>query len=135
MSLPLNAGGRYTYTNGLPYDNVPAPALPENWTIDPGYPMGMGPDYPAAGPSPYDNVPPVLTDVGGIDPGYGMEVGNANPDGADAGPMYVSPAAELWLDQNVYDQGYYVNWGTRQVIDENGHPIGLEVPAKFGPIA
>jgi hypothetical protein len=70
-----------------------------------------------------------------MDPGFKQADADPNGDGSDAGPMYASPAARAWMQEYVYDQGYLVDWGNRQVYDaETGEDVGFQVPRKFGPI-
>lgn len=60
------------------------------------------------------------------DPGFS---GPQNPDGSNIGPLYLSPEAERWIDQNVIDQGYVIDWGTREIINpETGEVKGAIPP-------
>jgi len=51
------------------------------------------------------------TEYGEIDPRFLGEV-NRNPDGEDAGPLYMSPMALDWYQANVWDRGFAIDWGT-----------------------
>lgn len=119
MSVPSNAGGRYlgpeeTY----PYDGIAAePPISD-------FPSRSSP--PAR--LPYDNV---LPDEGPQfrDPRYPDEM-NRNPDGADAGPLYMTPDAEQWYQENVIDKGWAVDWGSGTIIDEKGRDV-MDAPRVF----
>ena len=83
---------------------------------------------PASGPAyqiPYDNAPsePLPEDAGFERP--------VNPDGSDAGPLYLSPDADRWIQQNVTDYGYVIDWGTREIIDPNTGDVKGTVPTAF----
>lgn len=83
---------------------------------------------PTSGPAyqlPYDNVP---DDPLPIDAGFEHPV---NPDGSEAGPLYLSPDAQRWVDQNVTDHGYVIDWGTREIIDPNTGEVKGTIPATF----
>lgn len=70
--------------------------------------------YPADDAGPTPDLP--------TDPGFS---GPRNPDGSDIGPLYLSPEAEKWVDQNVLEQGYLIDWGRRVIFDpETGDVIG-----------
>lgn len=51
-----------------------------------------------------------------------------NPDGSEIGPMYQSPEGKQWLEENVYDQGWIVDWGSRDILDPNTGEIKGTVP-------
>ena len=88
-------------------------------------PMEVNPQGGPACQIPYDNVAPAPTPQ---DPGFEMP---SNPDGGEAGPLHLSPDAERWVTQNVTDQGYVIDWGTREIIDpETGEVKGM-IPATF----
>lgn len=79
---------------------------------------------PTAGPGyqyPTDGIPqrPMPQDSG-------FESGPRNPDGSDIGPLYLSPDAERWIQQNVTDFGYIIDWGTREIVDtDTGEVKGI----------
>jgi|SRR5262245_5922730 len=129
MSIPPDVGGRYTLPEDYPYDSVAAGSLP----ID--FDAGFATENPVGDLTQYDNIPPRPTGSW-IDERF-TDSRNPDPngDGSDAGPLYASPAARIWLQQNVYDNGWLVDWGNREVYDKNGQDVGLQVPRKFGPIA
>jgi hypothetical protein len=64
------------------------------------------------------------------DPGYADDMVR-NPDGSDAGPLYLSPDAERWINQNVIDRGYRIDWGTREIYDPETGEVKGTVPAVF----
>ena len=107
---------------GTPSSNESIPG--ETMSVDPrqGRPYQPPPDQ-----YPTDNVPvtPVPQDSGFTIPA------NGNPDGSDAGPLYASPEAERWLQENVADKGLVIDWGTREIFDpETGEVKGI-VPKFF----
>lgn len=80
---------------------------------------------PARGPAyqyPVDDVPDEPLPQ---DPGFSRDV---NPDGSDIGPLYLSPDAERWVQQNITDFGYVIDWGTREIIDPNTGEVKGTVP-------
>jgi hypothetical protein len=88
----------------------------------------MMPVDPASGPAyqiPYDTAP---SDPLPVDAGFERPV---NPDGGDAGPLYLSPDADRWIQQNVTDFGYVIDWGTREIIDPNTGDVKGSVPTTF----
>lgn len=105
MSLPAQAGGRYTG----PVQAAPAPQEP----------------YPGPEQYPYDDVPvtPVPTD-----PGIRVV---PNPDGSEVGPLYVSPEADRWIKANVYDRGLVVDWGSMEIFDPETGEVKGTVPKSF----
>lgn len=136
MSLPSSAGGRYRLPDDYLPDSVGEGSLPADF--DQGYTEGGRP--PPISEVGYENVPydllPIQETGAWMDRGYadpGSQ--NTNPDGADAGPMYVSPHADQWLEENVYGRGYLVDWGNREVYDaKTGENVGYQVPRTFGPM-
>jgi hypothetical protein len=53
------------------------------------------------------------------------------PGEEEAGPLRVSPEASEWIDRNVLDHGYVIDWGTREIIDpETGESKGT-IPTSF----
>ena len=63
------------------------------------------------------------------DPGFSQ--GTPNPDGSEIGPLHVSPEGERWIQENVIDKGYYIDWGSRMVFDaETGEDI-MPVPTSL----
>jgi hypothetical protein len=77
--------------------------------------------------SPYDNVPVTPSPE---DSGFGHPA-VSNPDGSDAGPLYLSPEAEQWVDENIIGPGYVVDWGNRDIIDPNDGSVKGKVPKSF----
>lgn len=61
------------------------------------------------------------------DPGFNLQ---GNPDGSDIGPLYMSPEAERWVQENVIDHGYAIDWVTREILDRNGEVKGT-VPTEI----
>ena len=59
------------------------------------------------------------------DPGFELPT---NPDGSDIGPLHLSPDAERWVQQNVTDFGYVIDWGTREIIDPETGEVKGTVP-------
>lgn len=62
------------------------------------------------------------------DPGFSAPV---NPNGEEAGPLYLSPDAQRWVDQNVTDRGYMIDWGTREVFDPETGEVKGTIPPSF----
>jgi hypothetical protein len=85
--------------------------------------------YRPASPDEYppDHVPPIQpsTDREFIMPA------NSNPDGSDAGPLYATPEAERWLQENVADRGLVIDWGTREIFDPETGEVHGTVPRSF----
>ena len=73
---------------------------------------------------PYDS-PPRGTGQEGpeIDPRFIGEV-NRNPNGAEAGPLYLSPEAQIWM-REIIDAGFSVDWGTNTIFNPD---TGEEYP-------
>lgn len=59
------------------------------------------------------------------DPGFS---GPRNPDGSDIGPLYLSPEADRWVQENVIDQGWMIDWGNREIFDPNTGEVKGTVP-------
>jgi hypothetical protein len=76
---------------------------------------------------PPDHVPPIQP---ANDPGF-IQGELRNPDGADAGPLYATPEADRWLQENVTDQGLMIDWGTREIFDPNTGEVKGIVPRTF----
>lgn len=57
--------------------------------------------------------------------------GPQNPDGSDIGPLYLSPEAEQWVNDNVVDQGYMIDWGTREIFDPETGEVKGTVPTSI----
>lgn len=53
---------------------------------------------------------------------------NRNPDGSEIGPLYVSPEGKQWIQENVFDQGLYIDWGTREIYDAETGEVKGTVP-------
>lgn len=53
---------------------------------------------------------------------------NRNPDGAEIGPLYVSPEGKRWIQENVFDQGLTIDWGTREIYDGETGEVKGTVP-------
>ena len=119
MSVPSRAGGRYLGPEEqYPYDNLPIDIPLEEPSLRAA----------PAGRLPYDNVEP--RDIQQYrDPRFPLEV-NRNPDGADAGPIYMTPEAERWYQENVIDKGWATDWGAGMIMDEQGEYV-LEAPRYF----
>lgn len=89
-----------------------------------------GPIYRPAQPSdppppdyPYDGNPPPIQEP--HDPGF-RQPALRNPDGSDIGPLYATPEGDRWLQENVTDRGYVIDWGTREYFDpETGEVKGI----------
>lgn len=62
------------------------------------------------------------------DPGFSAP---ANPDGSDDGPLRLSPEGERWINQNVVDHGYVIDWGTREIVDPESGEVKGTVPQSF----
>lgn len=60
------------------------------------------------------------------DPGY---INVPNPDGSDIGPLNMSPEGEKWVNENVIQPGYVIDWGTREIIDPYTGEVKGTVPA------
>lgn len=103
MSLPAQAGGRYT---------GPVEAVASS----------IAPETARQSPLPYDNVP--VTPLP-RDPGFEKV---PNPDGSELGPLYQSPEGKQWLDEHVYNQGLIVDWGSRDILDPDTGEIRGTVP-------
>jgi hypothetical protein len=58
----------------------------------------------------------------------GFSQGPRNPDGSEIGPLYVSPEGKQWIQENVYDQGLYIDWGTREIFDADTGEVKGTVP-------
>lgn len=79
---------------------------------------------PIAEQYPYDNLPQGTGQQGPeIDPRFIGEV-NRNPNGEQAGPMYLSPEAKVWM-RNIVQAGFSVDWGTRTIFNPD---TGEEYP-------
>lgn len=76
---------------------------------------------------PVDGAPSTGDGFAG-DPGF---TAPENPDGAEAGPLRLTPEAETWIDQNVLDQGYLIDWGTREIFDPETGEVKGTVPTSF----
>jgi hypothetical protein len=61
------------------------------------------------------------------DPGFY----SPNPELGEAGPLYLSPEAEVWVGQNVTPHGYVIDWGNRTIIDPETGEIKGTVPTQF----
>lgn len=85
--------------------------------------MSVDPNVGPAYQYPADSAPtrPVAPDPG-------FNAGPQNPDGSDIGPLYLSPEAEDWVEKNVTDFGYVIDWGTREIIDPNTSEVKGTVP-------
>jgi len=81
--------------------------------------MAQGYEYPP------DGVPTTPTPR---DDGF---IGVPNPDGSEAGPLYLSPEANEWVERNVYDSGYIIDWGSREILDPNTGEVKGTVPTRF----
>ena len=141
MSLPASAGGRYRFLNAPPLagdqgvtgQEVDTPPPPMLYPYD-DLPVDLPPeDLPMpARPAPrlpYDNVEPIDTPR---TPGRGFQLEpNANPDGADIGPQYISPQGARWIEENLWDQGLSADIGLGVIIGPDGQVVG-ELP-KFIP--
>lgn len=51
-----------------------------------------------------------------------------NPDGSELGPLYVSPEGKVWIQENVYDRGLFIDWGTREIYDAETGEVKGTVP-------
>lgn len=123
MSLPSNTGGRYLGPETqYPYDDLPIDTPSDNPPV-------------RAEPSPrlpYDNVEPI--DVPKFrDPRFRSEE-NRNPDKADAGPLYMTPEAEQWYEENVIQRGWGTDWGAGMIMDEHGNYL-MPAPRYFPKMA
>jgi hypothetical protein len=76
---------------------------------------------------PPDSVPPIQPSR---DRGFTQQE-IRNPDGADAGPLYVSPEADKWLQEHVTDQGLMIDWGTYEIFDPVTGEVKGTVPRFF----
>lgn len=65
------------------------------------------------------------------DPGFN-DASRRNPDGADIGPLYATPEGDQWLQENVTDHGFIIDWGNREIFDPHTGEIKGTVP-KFVP--
>ena len=118
MSVRPDGGGAYAYpdqgtTNPEPLPESDPPSIRRG---DPGY---IEPDSIPERPLPRD-------------PDY-IQV--PNPDGSEAGPLYLTPEAEQWLNENVWDRGLVVDWGTREIFDPNTGEVKGIVPRTFPRMA
>ena len=88
--------------------------------------MAVDPQVGAAYNYPVDDIPDEPLPQ---DPGFSMPV--LPPGEEEAGPLHLSPDAERWVERNVTDPGYVIDWGTREVIDPNTGEVKGTVPATF----
>lgn len=63
------------------------------------------------------------------DPGFTAEP--PRPGEEQAGPLQLSPEAEQWINRNVIDQGYAIDWGTREIFDPKTGEVKGVVPTTF----
>lgn len=54
-----------------------------------------------------------------------------NPDGSEIGPLYLSPAAEAWIEENVTRHGWYIDWGNREIFDADTGEVKGTVPTEL----
>lgn len=101
------------------------PAPPTPTYVDPrDLARDLPPDPRLIEQYPYDDLPRGSgQDDLEIDPRFAGEV-NRNPDGAEAGPLYLSPEAKLWMRQ-IIDAGFSVDWGTNTIFNPD---TGEEYP-------
>jgi hypothetical protein len=60
----------------------------------------------------------------------GFEAPPQNPGGGEVGPIHFSPEARDWIKQNVIDQDYVIDWGTREIIDPETGEVKGTVPTE-----
>lgn len=83
-----------------------------------GGPAYIGPVYDDPEPRPLPQ-----------DPGFSKPA--TLPGEEEAGPLYLSPEAERWVEQNITAPGYVIDWGTREIIDPETGEVKGTVPTTF----
>lgn len=53
------------------------------------------------------------------------------PGEEEAGPLRVSPEANEWIQRNVTDHGYLIDWGNREIFDPETGEVHGTVPTSF----
>jgi hypothetical protein len=117
MASPTG-GRRYEY---VPSDNQGTTGQEIDWLT----PIGRTPTQQDAlvEEYPYDSPGSAATYPGEPDTGY-RKPQNPEQWHGDFGPFYQSPEFSQWLQQNVWDQGLYVDWGNMTIIDGDGNIVG-----------